>query len=196
MTPRIFGQLVFIRLSEDHFESDKADTPGRPAAFLCFNEKTRRGMMVACRTKRDKLAVKTIDPDKDGDGASAFWPAPSSDGSPQMAFRHVVRDLRILSVPDGAPDDDEPSDVPPLAAPQPGAAVEGAASQPPPRWVDLNSSCPACRGRQRAHVRSGTCLFRGLSTKIVQDMRKRHGVTFSDWCLAVRAASEAVEKRS
>ena len=197
--PRVFGQLVFVKLTTEQFPGTKADTPGRPCAFLGYEESTTRSMWVAFRkpTASGGLSVTLVDAGLNG--KSARWEPPDAQERPVMAFRFVQRDLRMLSVPGDEPDvcgaePDAPAVRPLQADPCP-PAVEGKYSQPVPAWFDESSSCPACRGRQRCHTYSRSCRFAGLTNKLVLAIRRLGSKRTSDEQGELfRVAREAVAK--
>ena len=83
-----------------------------------------------------------------------------------MAFRIVAQDLKEFSV---RHDEDIQSGAPGLNAQE---IAEWIRKNPlPVRLVDASSSCPACRGRHRAHTYAGTCLQAGLTVSQRKEFR-------------------------
>ena len=165
----------------DQFSYEKPDPKGHACAFLGYEESTTRSFWVAYRKKSGGLSVTLVDAGQKGE--AAHW-ARRSSGRVEMAFRFVQRDLRVLSEAWDCPDKDEGESVgdaaqqirssigaaPLVAAPR-DVPVAGQHSQPSPSWINPNSSCPACRGRHRTHVYSGSCRFAGLSLELVEKIK-------------------------
>ena len=166
---RTFGQLVYCKLPEVTLL--KTDTPGTPCAFLAYEtSKTTVGMYVAYINKKNKLTVTLID---GRDMAGVYWPSPTASGDIPMAFKRIVRNLQVLIVPgeeiekkhvdlevdQALPELEDDAEV--LA----GTAVPDKQGAPDlsarVRCINPDSSCPACRGRKRAHTYGPTCIYEG-----------------------------------
>ena len=84
-----------------------------------------------------------------------------------MAFKRVVRDLHEITLPSKAA----------VASGHPGMTPEElerwVVNNPPPAQVidPANKDCKACRGRNRAHTYSGSCLLAGLSQDQLAEYR-------------------------
>jgi len=164
---RPFGQLCQVKLYDEQFRGDKADTPARDCAFLGYAHDRTCAAHVAYRTGKGTMAVTTVDAHEGGlHFATLRGPQPA------MAFRFVQRDLRVLSVP-GCSDELEtpPAMAPEEAARSPTVPIAGKYFQPGVSWYNEHSSCPACRGRNRAHIYSGTCRWAGLSLDLLTKLK-------------------------
>ena len=166
--PRVFGQLVYVKLPE--VPRTKADMPGTPCAFLSYEiGKTTCGMHVAFLDGSGKIATTLVD---GRDLSGVFWPELKEDGSPPLAFQRVIRNLHILAIPGedvekASFEEGQNESIPkPCMETQPEGqeffpgGLEGPRIlHPPVRNPD--SSCPACRGRKRAHTYGDTCALQG-----------------------------------
>ena len=150
-----FGALVFFKPDEDE-KQPKGQPTSAPGCFLGFDTQMRRGVWVAFYRQSGNLGLTTVDLGRTGHGLT--WAEPGSDGLARMAFKRVVQELRTLTVPSkeglkhGAPG---------MSQNEMEAWIE--ANPPPKRVVEPSSSCPACRGRNRAHTYEGTCMLVGLT---------------------------------
>lgn len=151
----VFGRLVYFKPDEDE-KTPKGSTTSVPGCFLGYDVEMRRGIWAAFYRKDGRLGITTVDVGRTGN--AIVWPEPGPDERPRMAFQRVTQDLRQITVPHK---EDVLSGAPGMTTKELEAWVE--ANPPPRRHVDPASSCPACRGRNRAHTYTGTCLLSGLT---------------------------------
>jgi len=195
----IFGRLIYFKPDEDRSKGLPTTCPG---AFLGYATDMRRGAWVAFAKPDGAIAEYRIRPDGDSGalgvtstdcgrtGSGLVWSPPCEDGRPRMAFRIVVQDLREISV---RHDEDVQSGAPGLNKEE---LAEWIRKNPlPVRLVDASSSCPACRGRHRAHTYAGTCLQAGLTVSQRKEFRALQQTLGTDeqkmWLGKVRARNLA-----
>ena len=179
--PAVFGHLVFYKPDEDSKRKKGLPTT-MPAAFLGFDLGMRRGAWVAWSKSDGSMSVAFEEDKKAGSvderqlhvtstdvgrtGSGLVWAQPFADGRPRMAFRIVVQGLKELTV---RADSDIESGAPGMSREEIAQWLQD--NPVPVRLVDSSSSCPACRGRHRAHTYDGTCLQAGLTTAQAREFR-------------------------
>ena len=200
--PRVFGQLVFVKLPRDGAGEhiNKSEPAATACAFLCYeNDKTTNGMYVTYM-KNNKLHIALID---GRDMAGVHWP-PVENGKVPMAFKTVYRNLNRLTVPEELPETEydttvdtgivesneitiDPNDLLPTLDGNPDIRRKKTQR-------DLTSCCPACRGRKRKHTREPGCRLydasnrtdssSGLSTVVVSHDHDAHKPDTPETCIA------------
>ena len=177
--PFMFGQLGFVKLRENVDKRSKACPAGTAVALLSYAPSVRRGVSVAFRSEDGRLRITVVD------ASDVVVTSP-----PRYAFRRALVDLRPLSIPEweqgesvvGALDvSGEPVQVdaaalkgegqvtqPPKPAKMPMVGNSGEAS---PSFLNPDSSCPACRGKRRAHTYQRGCVHAGKSKEQVAQER-------------------------
>jgi cold shock CspA family protein len=172
---RIFGELCWVKLLEDTDQGlSKADTRGRPAAFLSWALDARKGAYVLALGSDGKY--RTVMVDRSG----IAFEGPDAEGNVQFGFKRVFSDLIQICAPGeairsagGQELDRYPQKVEPL---KPGhVATHAPDDKTPPKGNPL-SACPRCRGREnKSHSYQGTgptaCRFSGLTTDRLKDCR-------------------------
>ena len=199
--PRVFGQLVFVKLPE--VTQPKTDAPGTPCAFLAYEtNKTTHGMYVAY-LRKNQIAVTLVD---GRDLAGVYWPQLKPDGTPPMAFKRVIKNLKILTVPGedterSAHDNktSEPEIETQLVeleddeinfAECMSTDSSGLKPQLIKRKRMPESMCPACRGRKRKHTYGPTCIHEG---KLPRDKVAMSTLVADDPLLCVQLATTQPE---
>ena len=168
---QVFGRLVWFKPTDDLKASgSKGEPTSIPGCFLgCGDHEMRRGVWAAYLKGRDQkqtIGVTSVNTGQPS-GSGLVW-ADDIDGKPAMAFKRVVRDLHEITLPSKAA----------VASGHPGMTPEElerwVANNPPPAQVidPANRDCKACRGRNRAHTYSGSCMLAGLSQEQLTEFRR------------------------
>ena len=193
-TQEVFGRLIYFK-PDDDLKPPKGFPTTLPGCFLGYDLEMSRGIWAAfyrpdgkvwkakVPEKEPTLNLTTVDVGRTGHGI--VWAEPGPDGVPRMAFKRIAQDLKELTLPNR---EDVLSGAPGMNTRELEKWMEE--NPPPMRYVDDASSCPACRGRNRAHTYSGTCLMAGLS----EAQRKEYRV----WCKGSKgkpAPSAAEQKK-
>ena len=173
---RVFGQLCFCKLEDNAAGANKAEDSGRPCAFLGWSLASRFGAFVLFLDSEGNYCTTMVD------RRGLRWPEENANGPPPMAFYGRFNDLRTLSVPgeemgvevplaEGV-NDSGVGEMSPAKAP-----VIGKKGKVQTHWTNPTSTCPACRGRSRAHTYKGRgankCRWSGLTRQRLEQSRSK-----------------------